>query len=232
MGTILPQEPHDLDTIPAGMSFIRGFRYALRGLSRSPGLTAALLATIAVGTGTHAALTGFVNGLLTRSVAIPEGRDVVVVEAADEAALKRTSAFAAIGTFRETREAVSIDGHAASMTAVTASPGFWDVVRVPPALGQMSGVVISDRVWRDVFHGTSDVPGQTIAVSGRALRIGGVAPDWFEGVYLGRPVDVWITAPADPAAAGSASALARIATGWTFEDVRRNLSGQPVIRYT
>ena len=54
------------------MSFVRGLAYALRSLSRSPALTVALLATIAVGTGTHAALTGFVNGLLTRTLAIPD----------------------------------------------------------------------------------------------------------------------------------------------------------------
>ena len=92
------------------MSFVRGLAYALRSLSRSPVLTVALLATIAVGTGTHAALTGFVNGLLTRTLAIPDAGGLVVVAPADEHELPSTSAFESLGTFRETRANVVIDG--------------------------------------------------------------------------------------------------------------------------
>jgi hypothetical protein len=53
------------------LMFLRDLRYALRSLARSPGLTAALLATVAVGIGTHAAVGGFVNGLLSHGLAIP-----------------------------------------------------------------------------------------------------------------------------------------------------------------
>ena len=45
------------------MTFLRDLSYAARSLSRSPGLTAALLLTIAVGLGTQAAIGGFVGGL-------------------------------------------------------------------------------------------------------------------------------------------------------------------------
>ena len=48
------------------------------------------------------------------------------------------------------------------------------------------------RVWRNEFAAQPDVIGAKAIVAGRPARIVGVAPDWFEGVYVGRNVDVWI----------------------------------------
>lgn len=59
------------------MMFLRDLRYAARSLSRSPGLTAALLMTVAVGIGTHAAIGGFVGGL-PREWFVVEGAPGVV----------------------------------------------------------------------------------------------------------------------------------------------------------
>ena len=217
------------------MSFVRGLAYALRSLSRSPALTVALLATIAVGTGTHAALTGFVNGLLTRTLAIPDAGDLVVVAPADEHELPSTSAFESLGTFRETRANVVIDGRPISMTVMTASPGLWDVLRVPPAAGQMKDAIVSYRVWSDVFHGRGDLDNVSLTVNGRLWRVAGVAPEWFDGIYFGRGVDAWITVPSGmdgEAAGGTAEVLARLAPGRGLEDARRSLPGRSVIRYT
>ena len=217
------------------MPFVRGLGYACRSLSRSPALTAALLATIAVGTGTHAALTGFVNGLLTGTVAIPDAGNVVVVAAADARELRPSPMFESLGTFRETRATVTVDDRPVSMTVVSASPGLWDVLRVPAETGEMKDAIVSHHVWAEVFHGRSDVAGLAIVVNGRPLRVGGVAPEWFDGIYFGRTVDVWITAPSvseAEASGGAAAVLGRVAPGWRLEDIRRNLPGRSVVRYT
>jgi hypothetical protein len=47
-------------------------RYSIRGLARTPGLTAALLVTIAIGIGGNAMVTGFIRGSRTRVSAVPD----------------------------------------------------------------------------------------------------------------------------------------------------------------
>ena len=62
------------------IAFFRDLRYSVRSLRRTPGLTVMLVATVAVGIGTHAALSGFTNGLLARSVSAAGGHRVAVIQ--------------------------------------------------------------------------------------------------------------------------------------------------------
>jgi predicted permease len=196
--------------------FLRDLRYALRSLGRSPGLTAALLATVAVGIGTHAAVSGFVNGLLAHGLAIPGAERVAAVYVRDAdgryqsvpwkryLALQRAApSFASIAAFRESRGSVTLHGRSNWMTIARATPAVWDVVRVPAAAGRIgfttdahdegsAGIVVSARVWRNEFAAGPDVIGAEAVVDGRHARIVGVVPDWFEGVYVGRNIDVWV----------------------------------------
>jgi putative ABC transport system permease protein len=54
------------------------------------------------------------------------------------------------------------------------------------------GVVISHRMWEGQFGATAKVRGEEIRINGVTARISGIAPDWLEGIYRDRPVDVWI----------------------------------------
>ena len=70
------------------MTFLRALSYAARSLSRSPGLTTALLVTIAVGIGTHAAIAGFVGGFPREWFAVEAaaGADPEIAEKMDRVA--------------------------------------------------------------------------------------------------------------------------------------------------
>jgi hypothetical protein len=59
-------------------ALLNDLRYSVRSLARTPVLTVALLATVAVGTGAHATVSAFVNGLLTSHPAW--ARDARLVE--------------------------------------------------------------------------------------------------------------------------------------------------------
>jgi putative ABC transport system permease protein len=217
------------------MSFARDLAYSVRSLSRSPGLTVALLATIAVGTGTHAAMSGFIHGLISRTAAIPQADRVVVIEGASEALVRGAAArFDAVGGFRASRGPVAVDGHTVWMDVGTATPGLWEVLRVPAALGEMNDIVISHRVWTIVFRGRQDVVGTGITVNGRPGRVGGVAPDWFEGLYFGRAVDVWVPDQPPPGGAGGSvlTVFGRLAEAASLDDVRAAVPGVRVVRYT
>lgn len=95
------------------------------------------------------------------------------------------------GAARVSPGSIGVAGKLAGQTA------FAPVARVTPNLAGLfglsldQGVVISQRLWQSEFGG-SDVAGEEIQVNGAAARIGGVAPEWLEGVYRDHPVDVWM----------------------------------------
>ncbi len=63
------------------------------------------------------------------------------------------------------------------------------------------GVVISHDLWQNEFHSDPGVRGRQIRIDGVNIRVVGVKPDWLEGIYRDRRVDVWMqldeTAPAE-----------------------------------
>ena len=194
------------------MSFLRDVRYSLRSLGRTPGLSGMLVTTVAVGIGTHAALSGFTNGLLARNAVAAGGHAVASIQwhAGAERALpvpfsafaqlRGASSFDAVAAVRESRVRVTLDGRDAWMTSAAATPDLWKVLDVRPALGAITfapargaiGVVASYRLWRNELNARTDAVGMDIVVSGRRGKIVGVAPESFEGIYLGRAIDVWV----------------------------------------
>lgn len=175
--------------------------------------------TVAIGIGGYAAVTAFINGLFAGTVGVPDLRGMVTIEwhagpdrslpmpAAAFAHLhSRTRAFASLAAYRESRVNVVIDGHSGWMTAILATPDLWNVVRVPPALGRLTfeprlqtdpiGIVLSHRAWQDEFASHAAVVGTGVVVNGLHARVAGVAPATLDGLYLGRPIDLWL--PLDP----------------------------------
>ena len=232
------------------MGFLRDLRYALRSLGRTPALTAALLATVAVGIGAHATVTGFVNGLLTRNLALPDTADLAAVHWRDAAGvyapvpLERFAAlrdaphaFAALAAFRESRAPVTLDGRTSWMSVAAASPDLWRVLALPAALGRASfdagdepaapaPVVIGHKLWKDGFSGSAEAIGAELQVGRRRCRVAGVAPEWFEGIYLGRAIDVWL--PLDDAAPATGATavwvLGRLAPGSSHGDAEAQVN--------
>jgi predicted permease len=83
------------------------------------------------------------------------------------------------------------------------SPGFFTLLGTAPRLGRffssdedsLAGgravVVISERLWRTFFGGTSDVLGRQVRVGGHAYEVIGVAGPEFTGPEL-RAADLWL----------------------------------------
>jgi hypothetical protein len=213
-------------------------RYSVRSLARTPLLTAALLATVAVGAGTHATVESFLNGVFAGNPAWSSGRGVVGVYWRDEtgrfvpmsrqryeALAAGTTAFAALAAFRESRATVGVADRETWVPAVRATPNLWDVlplpaVAAPQANGAVPGVVVSDRFWRDGLEGRTDAVGSDIRVDGRPYRVAAIAPDWLDGIYLGRSIDIWVPVlPAD--GADALSVLGRLGAGRSGADAQR-----------
>jgi putative ABC transport system permease protein len=184
----------------------------------------ALLLTVAFGVGSNAAVFGFIRGALFREPPVPDHGRVVALYRRDRAgeyqpssyadflSLKtRTEAFTSLAAVREDRAVVAVgDGSQWSpVAAVTAD--FFEVLGLVPSLGDFAlredatavptDVVISDALWRREFQQRTDAVGALITVDDRACRIVGVTPSWFDGLYLGRPIDVWMPL-VDPSGGG------------------------------
>src|SRR5262245_33850418 len=186
-------------------------RYSARSFARTPLLTAALVATIAVGVGSNAAVQGFNRGLITRDMPSVETDGVVSVFtrdtnsevaplSADELAAlqRRTDVFEWLGAAREFQGNVELKGQedVLSITAVTLP-----VARLL-GLALDDGAVVSHELWETTFEGRADLRGERIRIDGQETRIAGVAPAWLDGLYLGRKTDAWVALPNDRLAGG------------------------------
>lgn len=62
-------------------------------------------------------------------------------------------------------------------------------------LSLSDGVIVSHRMWQSEFGAKADVRGDPIRIDGIDTRVSGIAPDWLEGVYRDRAVNVWMPLP-------------------------------------
>ena len=122
--------------------------------------------------------------------------------------------------------------YAVSGSLVT--PGYFDTVGVMLARGRMFSenearaseltAVISYRMWTEHFQQRDDAIGERIAVNGQPATIVGVAPERFQGLWLGERSDVWVPLVAYSRASGQGRLLEE-RTGGPFAMVGRLAPG-------
>jgi len=198
-------------------------RVAIRGLRRTPTFTIATVALLAVGIGTAAAVsTVYKIVLLDRLPVVEQGR-IVIMNPLDRrgthldapysylSEIARDSAVfrAVAGTYHKGAErAPFISGNTSiQLGSVAASPNYFDVFGLRPALGRFflpedgrTGaspvIVLSFGAWRRHFGGDSSVIGRTLLLpyEEKHARIVGVAPPGFE---YPAGAEAWLPWPAD-----------------------------------
>lgn len=189
------------------MPILIDVRHSARGFARTPGVSIALVLTIALGVGANASVHGFVRGLIARDTPLTAVERLVSVVAQDAhraagplshddylKARNRRDVFDWLGAARESQATIVRGGGAPSIMAATAvTPDLARLLNVPAA----EGIVISHRVWRDEFRSSAVVRGEPLQVDGIDGRVSGVAPEWLDGLFVGRAVDLWIALPDD-----------------------------------
>jgi len=194
--------------------------YALRGMRHSPGFTAAVVATLALGIGANATMFGVVDRLLLQPPA----------HVKDPGQVRRFSShghwssgrpfdfnYLAYGDFIDWQAAESFESVAAyNLRATTlglgtemrrvsagfASGDFFSLLGVQPVLGRLSQrkddlpgappvAVLSYGFWQREFGGDPSVLGRVVEGGRQGYTVIGVAPQGFIGVEL-EAVDIWI----------------------------------------
>jgi putative ABC transport system permease protein len=190
-------------------------RYALRTMRRSPGFTAIVVITLALGIGANTAIFSVVNGVLLRPLPYPEADRLMGVyshfapanvplgsfSVADfldiRAEVKSLDHFSAYSRRRWTLTG-SGDPEILAGAGVTAS--FFNVLGIQPILGRafLDGedkpngtpmVVISEALWHRKFGSDPGIAGRSIVLDGTGNTVVGVVRASFSFPQPG--IDLW-----------------------------------------
>jgi putative ABC transport system permease protein len=176
-------------------------RYAVRSFLKTPGLTAVMLVTLALGIGTNTAIFSIVYGVLLRPLPYPRPDDLVQIwntsrdepqgafAAADFLELQHDNrSLARLAGYREDAYTLAVTGREpVRISGALVTVDFFDVLGVPAALGRTFSraadggtaeplVVLSDEAWRQHFAADPTVVNTRVRVNGVPHTVVGVLP--------------------------------------------------------
>lgn len=214
--------------VPFSRGLLR-IRRSARAFARAPGLSLALLITIALGVGSNAAVYGFLQGF-TRPLSPLRGADRIVsilgqdrpgdagpLSANDFQRINNSRGlFEWIGAVRIAPRDAVIDGRSEIAIVASVTPNLAGALKFPLD----AGVVISHRLWQTAFDGNQSAVGSAIHIDHADFRVQGIAPQGLDGLYNDQSVDAWIeSTPQDPRNGGR-----NTRDLWVLARLRRNVS--------
>jgi putative ABC transport system permease protein len=187
-------------------TLVNDLRHALRLIRRHPGLTSAVLLTLALGIGANTAVFSVVHAVLLRPLPYGDPERLVLIweKRAQEGVfdnvvspadyldwVRRSRSFAALGGYSAGTVDLTGAGDPVQLPAGSVTPSFFDVLGVRAALGRtfrpgdertstLAPVVIGHGLWRDRFGSRADIIGHRIELNGKPVEIVGVLPREFE----------------------------------------------------
>jgi putative ABC transport system permease protein len=179
--------------------------FAARLLRRQPGFTIVVVLMLALGIGANTAIFGVVDAVLWRPLAYPDAHEVMAlaeqrpregrfygpVAPADFFDWRRDArSFAFMASYEDGAINLTGAGEPERLKILLASPGFLDVLRVPPAqgrdfradeetIGRHRVALLSDALWRHRFGADPGVVGRSILLDGMPYDVIGVMPASF-----------------------------------------------------
>ena len=199
-------------------------RHGLRMLRKHPGVTAAGVASLAVGIGVCTYFFSQFNAMVLRPLpgsrapralaassetfsypVFERFRDLDAVADAAAAYIGPTPFHVVFDDSNPASEGARIFGH-------LVSPGYFQVLGVTPAAGRFfdpeaervgseAVAVVSDSFWRRRLNADPRAVGRTLRINGRSVTIVGIAPEGFRGVFPVNPADVFVPVAAGPSVA-------------------------------
>ena len=208
-GTPVTLPPLEIPRAPfSAEQFFRDLANATRILTRSPGLSIAAIVLIAVGIGGNAAIYSMVHSILSKPAPAVSAENLVTVGAMrdgrpidpGEHSYPEYLAYAANSRAMQSVTAIKFerfnltlaDGSSAHLRGELVTRNYFQTVGVPLARGREFTVaeargaaplpaIITDAVWREQFHQSDDVLGQSVLLNGVPATIVGVTPPGFHG---------------------------------------------------
>ena len=196
-------------------TLLQDLRYSVRRLAKSPGFTAIVVLTLALGIGANTAIFSAVNAVLLRPLPYGEPQRLVTIEHLYPS-LELEAPVSAPGFLDYQRKSRSFEsmavqtGWQAILTGVDdpvrmrgqrVTGQFFSTLRVPALLGRTlqpgedsAGrervAVLSYEAWRRIFGGAPDIVGRSLALNGESYEVVGVMPSGFRD-FFNRNAEIW-----------------------------------------
>jgi putative ABC transport system permease protein len=227
-------------------------RYALRMMTRIPGLTAVLLLTLAIGIGATTTIFSVVESWLLRPLPYDRPEQLVriyteltgktvyhdfTLAPAEYVVLARDCrSCAQVAAWHNAQAALAGGDHPVAVRAAVATSSLLPMIGVRPLLGRWfdadedrpgpaTVIVLGYDVWQRAFAGDRAIIGRTIRLDARPVTVVGVMPPRFD--FLDR-VEAWIPYGLDPARATGSDhflrVVARLAPGATVDSLDAELA--------
>jgi putative ABC transport system permease protein len=203
-------------------TFIQDIRYGLRLLAKSPGFTAVVILTLALGIGANTVVFSVINSVLLRSLPFRDPARLVKVTFDDpglglaglpfsvpelDDLKSRPGVFEDVSAIGEGSVNLTGAKQPERLEFVVASPNYFSLLGAAPEKGRLFGpqdfalgfaeaVVISDGLWHREYGGDPDVIGKSMRLDNDLYTIVGVLPPGFRhpGTTVATDVEVWQTA--------------------------------------
>ena len=227
---------------------LRDARYALRGMARAPGFTAAAILALSLGIGASVAIFSVVRAVLLRPLPYREPDRLALILHRGENPVapanfqdwrRESRAFADMGAAEYWVPNLTGAGESESVQALRVSANLLSMVGTPPRLGRVFArgedepgrdhvVVLSDGLWRRRFGADRGVVGRAILLNGESYEIVGVMPRGFDfPVFWARGRELWAPLSFGPRADSRTSAslrvFGRLAPGATLAGARAEM---------
>jgi predicted permease len=201
-----------------GVSFVehigQDVRYAMRMFGRTPGFTAVVVITLALGIGANTAVFSLINAALLKMLPVKDPEQLVQFSKIQptygeidgfsypefERFQRETDSFSGLLAFANLGDVnVEVNGHGEIVNGQVVSSNYFSTLGVSPILGRTiqpaddqgsTVAVISYKYWRERLAGDPAVVGKKIVVNNYPFTIIGVTPPEFFGLQPGQPVDV------------------------------------------
>jgi predicted permease len=213
-------------------------RYALRGLRKRPGFTAAAVTTLALGIGVPTGIFTVADRALVRELPV-EQPDRLVHIVTDRGAGRINYNFS-YPRYLAHRELTNVFSGALAhsplplawrggagtqrLSGAGVTAAYFDVLGVRLPLGRgfvpedeataAPVTVLSHASWTRRFGASATVLGETVVLNGRTFTVVGVAPEGFHGIAVGRPTDLWIPVTSAAELTGAAAMLEDGQASW------------------
>ena len=197
-------------------TFAQDLQYALRTLRRSPGFTAAAVLSLALGIGANTAIFTLINALLLRTLPVHEPEELVWMKAANlETDGQRSfpypfyrelrghnSVFSGVLCYTGMSPALNVDGGSERISGEMVSGNYFDALGLKPHIGRLFTLedektagagrvaVLSYGFWTRRFGADPGIAGRVIHLNTVPMTVIGVSPRDFDGLDIGRAVEV------------------------------------------
>lgn len=212
----------DQQGVPALEHLLQDVRIALRRMWKTPGFTAAAIATLALGLGLTSAVMSLAYALFLRPLPVDQAARLVFVDTIrpDRPVTSgfgfwypdylyhrdHARAFAELAAHYSTAPmSVVTPGGTVSVSGAVVTANYFPLLRLTPRAGRFFSVdedrvpgrdpvaILSFDFWRTRFAEDPRVLGTTVRINGTAFTVIGIAPEHFHGIFAGfAPNAVWI----------------------------------------